>query len=123
MFVQRDVLLRQIEMASAGLARLVAGGQPADQVDPAEVARAAGLGLDIAATLPPDAVVRLVEGDGQRLLVLGLALGRQAWEAGDRAGARQALALIDRALTGPDPVPTDPELVAAQQGLLGLAFG
>lgn len=123
MFVQRDVLLRQIEMASAGLARLVAGGQPADQVDPSEVARAAGLGLDIAATLPPDAVARLVEGDGQRLLVLGLALGRQAWEVGDRAGARQALALIDRALTGPDPVPTDPELVAAQQGLLGLAFG
>lgn len=123
MFVQRDFLIRQIEMATAGLAKLVAGARPDDEFDPIEVAQAAGLGLDIAASLPPDTVVGLVEGDGQRLLVLGLGLGRQAWATGERAKARQALALIDRALSGADPVPPSAELLAVQQALLGLAFG
>lgn len=123
MFVQRDFLLRQIEMAAVGLAKLVAGARPEDELDPVEVAQAAGLGLDIAASLPPDSVAALVEHDGRRLVVLGLALGRQAWAEGDRARARQALALLDRALNGPDPVPPTADLIAAQQGLLGLAFG
>ena len=123
MFVQRDFLLRQIEMAAVGLAKLVAGARPEDELDPVEVAQAAGLGLDIAASLPPDTVATLVERDGRRLLVLGLALGRQAWADGDRAKARQALALLDRALNGPDPAPPSADLIAAQQGLLTLAFG
>lgn len=119
MFVQRDIIIRQIEQATAGLARLVAGQPAAEQLDEAEVGRAAGLGLDIARSLPTDAIAGLVDGDPDRLLLLGLALGRIAWRDGDRATARRALGLLDRALADRPP---DPELLAAQAALLALAF-
>lgn len=123
MFVQTDVLMRQIELAAAGIARLAAGDTPGDTVDPAEVARAAGLGLDIARTLPVETVAGLVDDDGRRLLVLGLALGRQAWADDDAALARTAMRLIDRALHGVDPVAPSADVLAAQSALLELAFG
>lgn len=123
MFVQRDFLIRQIEMAAAGLARLVAGERPGEDLDPSEVARAAGLGLDIARSLPLETVAGLVDHDGQKLLVLGLALGREAWETEQAQLARTALRLIDRALHGRDPVAPTADILSAQQALLGLAFG
>lgn len=123
MFVHSDFLMRQIEMLSAGLARLVAGEKAGDDIDPPTVAQAAGLGLDIARTLPPETVAGLVDGDGRKLLLLGLALGRQAWADDDPALARTALGLLDRAQHGPNAVPPDADVLTAQSALLGLAFG
>lgn len=125
MIVQRDFLMRQIEQLSAALARW-ATGQPAeddahtlDQSE-ADVTRTAGLGIDIAERVPAETVATLVDGDGQKLLALGLALGRRAWRHEDPARARAALRLLDLAAARGA---TADDLAAARDGLVSLALG
>lgn len=125
MFVQRDFLIRQIEQLTAALARL-AVGQPAEDDDrdldeaDAHITRAVGLGLDIAARLPPASVASLVDGDPQELLALGLALARHAWRDEDPARARSALQLIDHAATLGAPIDDHATIRA---GLVPIALG
>ncbi|MCB9542084.1 MAG: hypothetical protein R3F65_28125 [bacterium] len=125
MIVQRDFLMRQIEQLSAALARW-ATGQPAeddahtlDQSE-ADVTRVAGLGVDIAERVPAETVATLVDGDANKLLALGLALGRRAWRHEDPSRARAALRLLDLAAARGA---TADDLAAARDGLMSLALG
>ena len=67
--------------------------------------------------MPPDAVASLVGNDPDRLIVLGLALGRRAWRDGDRPIAWTALRLIDRAA---EVRPLSPAVLEARAALLTL---
>lgn len=114
MFVQRDLLMRQIEAFARALAEAAMGGGQLDAVDEAELSRSAGLSLDVAAHLPLATVVGLVGDEPKRLLALGLGLAARA-HAGQGTG-RTAAALIDRALQG-DPTLGDPAVLAARSAL------
>ena len=108
-----------IEQLAAGLARALAGKKledlpPEDEVDPELLARAAGLGVDLACALPAESVISIV-GAPDRLVVLGLAVGRAAWRAGDPALARQALALLAAA------EPLEPAVREVREALRGWA--
>ena len=111
MFVQRDLLMRQIEAFARALAEAAKGGGQLDAVDEAELSRSAGLSLDVAAHLPLATVVGLVGGDAKRLLALGLGLAARAHQ-GQGSGATAA-ALIDRAVAA-DPALADPAVQAAR---------
>jgi hypothetical protein len=118
-FVQRDLILTMIEQLAAGLARALAGKKlaelpPEDEVDPELVARAAGLGVDLACALPAQSVIDIV-GDSDGLVVLGLAIGRMAWRASDPVLAGQALALLAAA------EPLEPAVREVREALRGLA--
>ncbi len=102
MFFQRDLLMRQIEALSRWLARRMlddAKEQPPEH----EIEAAAGLSLDVAATLPPNTIASLVdlqtspEGPS-RLLLLGLGLLARAEDGDDEILAERARSLVWRAV-------------------------
>ncbi|MCB9525836.1 MAG: hypothetical protein H6702_21040 [Myxococcales bacterium] len=114
MFVQRDLLMRQIEAFARALAEAAQGGGQLDAVDEAELSRSAGLSLDVAAHLPLATVAGLVGDDPKRLLALGLGLAARARQGQGSAAA--AAGLIDRALAR-DPTLADADVHAARAAL------
>ncbi len=98
-FVQRDILMLQIEAIAHAIARHL--GTPAEQlVDEAACEAAAGMSLDVAAAVPPGTVLKMLEDSGEpeaRALVLGLGLAARALRGG--APRSTAHALIEGALT------------------------
>lgn len=92
-FVQRDILLRQIEQLAGAIVRRLTDKPVLEQryeINEEEIARAAGLSLDVAAGLPFATIDGLLHGDPRSLLVLGLGL---VW----RGQASQGRALIEAA--------------------------
>lgn len=96
--VSQDILMRQIEILTGSLARLAVGG---DQTLPAQselmdAGDAAGLSIEVAASLPAPTVAGLLDHDPERMTIVALALGRMAWAREDTGLARKALWLLDR---------------------------
>lgn len=96
--VSQDILMRQIESLAGSLARLAIGG---DQTLPAQTelmdaGDAAGLSIEVAASLPAPTVAGLLGHDPERMTIVALALGRMAWSREEPSLARKALWLLDQ---------------------------